>query len=150
MKNLNEETKKIKHLFNYKKGAILKEEINSSMDNDYDVAVEFAASVEKWWGGSSNLTNWDKDEYLEYHTFFEKFQGSVDEDEAAATAYKNKAMNDLNREVGVGNNYYNKLKFWIEEIVDEIDDWLQSECWVHLNSKDGRSSSFKVDPEIDV
>ena len=112
MKNLNEETKKIKHLFNYKKGDILKEEINSGMDNDYDVAVEFADRVEKWWGGSSNLTNWDKDKYLEYHTFFEKFQGSIDEDAAAATAYKNKAMNDLNREVGVDNKYYNQLKFW--------------------------------------
>tara|TARA_R110000803_G_scaffold156455_1_gene221023 strand:- start:381 stop:845 length:465 start_codon:yes stop_codon:yes gene_type:complete len=125
-------------------------EENVSSDPDYDTASNFAKNVENWWGGSSDLTNWDSDLYKGYHQFFSKFQGSIDSDKAAAIAYKNHIMNELDSKVGPSNSYYKKLKSWIDEIVDQIDDYFQNECWVHLNSKDGRSGSYKVDPEIDV
>lgn len=131
---------------------IVKRVLNESegSDSDYDVAADFAKSVEDWWGGSSDWTNTRKDEFRGYHDFFAKFQDWDDSENAAATAYKNKAMNELNREVGQDNAYYGKLKGFINDIVDQIDDYFQNVVWLHLNSSDGRSSSYKVDPEIDV
>ena len=136
---------------------VLKEqpEDNESSDSDYDTSSTFAKSVEDWWGGSSDWTNSRKAEFSEYHSFFAKFQGGFfgnDDEDAAAISYKNKVMNDLRREVGKDNSYYKQLKNWIDSIVDEIDDTFQnpSQTWLHLNSTDGRSSSYNVDPEIDV
>jgi hypothetical protein len=126
-------------------------ESEGSADPDYDTAAAFAKSVEDWWGGSSDYTNSRKAEFSEYHEFFAKFEDwSNDADEAAAKAYKNKAMNDLNRNVGEDNSYYGQIKGWINEIVDQIDDVFQNDAWLHLNSSDGKSSDYKVDPEIDV
>jgi hypothetical protein len=53
-------------------------------------------------------------------------------------------------DVTPGNRFYSKIKTWIEEISDEISDSFQSECYINLVSKDGRSQDFMVDPEIDV
>ncbi len=132
---------------------VLKEqpEDNESSDSDYDTSSTFAKSVEDWWGGSSDYTNSRKAEFSEYHSFFEPFN-NPDDSNAAAISYKNKVMNDLRREVGEDNTYYKQLKNWVDSIADEIDDTFQnpSQTWLHLNSTDGRSSSYNVDPEIDV
>ena len=85
-------------------------ESEGSADPDYDTAAAFAKSIEKWWGGSSDWTNKRKGEFSGYHEFFAKFQDWDDADDAAAKAYKNKAMNDLKRDVTQDNTYYGKLK----------------------------------------
>jgi len=120
-------------------------------DTDYKVAADFAKSVEDWWGGSSDITNDRKNEFSEYHEFFKKFQGSwSDSNDAAAISYKNKVMIDLKKSVNSGNVYYKQLKGFIDGIIDQIDDLFQNDVWLHLSSTDGRSSSYKVDAEIDV
>ena len=58
-------------------------------------------------------------------------------------------MDDLNREVGNDNLYYGQLKNFIYDIVDEIDDNYQDIVSLRLTG-DGVSSSYRVDPEIDV
>ena len=129
---------------------VIKEQ-DEEPDYDYETASNFAKSVKDWWKGSGNwfYNPTEGGSETDYVTFFKKFQSS---DDAAAIAYKNKVMNDLNKEVDDVNIYYDDIVSWIERIVDEIDDWFQStsQTWLHLNSKDGRSSSFNVDPEIDV
>ena len=120
-------------------------------DTDYKVAADFAKSVEDWWGGSSDITNDRKNNFSGYHEFFKKFQGTwSDSNKDASIAYKNKVMNDLKKSVDSGNPYYKQLKEFIYGVVDQIDDLFQNDVWLHLNSSDGRSSSYKVDAEIDV
>ena len=129
------------------------EEPWESGDHDYDVAVKFAKNVEDWWGGSADLTNKRKKEFKGYHDFFKKFQGGFwgyDEDAAASTAYNNYAQHELIKQVGKDNKYYNELVQWIEDISTEIKKGNQEIVWLHLKSADNQSSSFKVDPEIDV
>jgi hypothetical protein len=127
---------------------VLNEQVEFT-DTDYDVAVKFAKSVEDWWKGSGSWWNLKKNpEFIKFFTPF----NSPDDDAAAAESYENKVIGDLNKEVGGGNDYYSEIVDWIDHIVEEIDDWVQStdQTWLHLKSTDGRSSSYHVDPEIDV
>jgi hypothetical protein len=126
---------------------VIKEQYDGN--SDYDTASNFAKNIEDWWGGSSDWTNIRKGKYKGYHDFFSKFQFANDADSAAAKSYRDKAMDDLNREVGNDNLYYGQLKNFIYDIVDEIDDNYQDIVSLRLTG-DGVSSSYRVDPEIDV
>ena len=124
-------------------------------DTDYSNAVKFCEEVENWWEGSSNIVD-DPEKSNDttgtnYVDFFSRFNSTFDDNEKnAARAYENMIFTHLNRTIGTENKYYTKIKEWLMEIVDEIDDTLQNECLLTLSSDDNRSSDFSVDPEIDV
>ena len=149
--------KKIVRLTESDLSRIVRRVINESKtDLEYDSAVNFCGNMESWWEGSSNLV-FDPEpkkfklQNKSYKEFFKKYQRFWDdEDNAAAMAFENAAIQQLKMDVTPGNRFYSKIKTWIEEISDEISDFFQSECYINLVSKDGRSQDFMVDPEIDV
>jgi hypothetical protein len=149
--------KKIVRLTESDLSRIVRRVINESeTDLEYDSAVNFCGNMESWWEGSSNLV-FDPEpkkfklQNKSYKEFFKKYQRFWDdEDNAAAMAFENAAIQQLKMDVTPGNRFYSKIKTWIEEISDEISDSFQSECYINLVSKDGRSQDFMVDPEIDV
>jgi hypothetical protein len=119
-----------------------------SKDKDFEVATKFAQKVTDWWKGSSNMFD---DPEGEYTDFFSKYQRFFDDwDTKAANAYRIKVMGEFNKEIHPNNKYYDQVKKWLEEIVDNIDDTFQNECWLELESSDGQFKDFMVDPEIDV
>lgn len=132
---------------------VLNEQVEFT-DPDYDVAVKFAKSVEDWWEGSDSM--WNSNKNSDFIKFFTPYQGKTafgmgDADIPAAKAYEKKIMFQLNKEVGGGNDYYNDIKDWLDEIIDEMDDPLfQKPQYLPLVSTDGRDSTYMVDPEIDV
>jgi len=134
---------------------VLREDTDMIGDEDYDEAVMFCTEVEDWWKGSSNVFD-DPERASDttgtnYVDFFSRYQRFFDDqDDAAARAYGDMIYSHLDKKVGRKNKYYNKIKGWLEQIVDEIDDVMQDECWLNLKSTDGRAKDFVVDPEIDV
>jgi len=127
---------------------------NTSTDEDYDEAIKFCKEVEKWWEGSSNIFD-DPEKTNDstgtnYVDFFSRFNGLDDNEKNAAKAYKNMIFTHLKNTLSDNNTYYLDIKDWLDKIVNEIDDTFQHECLLTLSSKDGRSSDYIVDPEIDV
>ena len=112
-----------------------------NIDYEYNQAVELAQEVERWW------------ESKDRKEFFRRHNGYIwDSDRAAAKDYKSTLVYDYLKSLGKQHKYYSDFKRWFDCIVDEIDDVFQNKCWIHLNSGKPyyKSSSFYVDPEIDL
>ena len=134
---------------------VIKEQYESPANEleEYNVAVAFCGSIQKWWEGSSNIFDNPDDIYgndTEYVKFFKPFNDDSDNDAAAAQAYKHLAINRLESEVDMTNQNYKKIENWIKCIVREIGEWRQHNCSVNIYGPNGKSEYFTVDPEIDV
>lgn len=112
--------------------------------NDFKLATSVAAEVERWW----------KDQTRD--SFFESFQGGINDDEEAAAksynnkleTYRTKLRNQLTN--GSQNPYYTQINNWFIKIVNEIDDWFQHPCRLDLMSPNLKEMKYySVDPEID-
>jgi len=119
---------------------------SDSDEQDYEAAMAFAREVRDWWK--------DYDENVV--PFFSEFKGvMIDEDDDSAKKYAGKMSKELNEfatklEYGTDNHYYGKLKNWIDEIVDQIDDWFQNPAKLYLlKPGDKEWGYFWVDPETD-